>query len=63
MTTLNSFTNEINSVALFAKRINYNLDNGIDVLMQLWIADCKKTNEFLDSQKEAVVKTIKNIIN
>jgi len=36
---LEQYETQIQEIALFAKRINYNIENGIDELMKLWLQD------------------------
>ena len=63
MTNLTNYTEQLEPVALFAKRINYNIDNGVEKLMQLWIADCKQTWNFIDDNKTEIIRQVKNQLN
>jgi hypothetical protein len=51
----------LNSIVLFAKRINYDLDNGsVDELAKLWYEDLQKLYKAIDDNKEEFIKTLKN---
>ena len=57
---LNRYKSEINSIALFAKRINYNLNEDITELVRLWINDTKQI--YSDENKEQVLNILKSIL-
>jgi hypothetical protein len=58
MKTLTQYTNEINELVALAKRINYNMENGIEDLMQIWINEGRKFQEFVqDNKKEFIIVT------
>lgn len=57
---LNRYESEIKSIALFAKRINYNLNEDITELVRLWINDTKKI--YSDENKEQVLSILKSIL-
>lgn len=51
----------LNSIVLFAKRINYDLDNNsVDELAKLWYEDLQKLYKAIDDNKEEFIKTLKN---
>ena len=51
----------LNSIVLFAKRINYDLDNGsIDELAKLWYEDLQKLYKAIDDNRDEFIKTLKN---
>ena len=58
MENLTQYTNEINELVALAKRINYNIENGIEGLMQIWINEGRKFQEFVqDNKKEFIIVT------
>ena len=58
MTNLNQYQNEINELVALAKRINYNMENGIEGLMQIWLNEGRKFQEFVeDNKKEFLIVT------
>lgn len=58
MENLTQYTNEINELVALAKRINYNMENGIEGLMQIWINEGRKFQEFVqDNKKEFIIVT------
>lgn len=59
---LQTYKTKINEIALFAKRINYNIDNGIENLMKLWIKDGLKFQQFVEDNKEDFIRTTKQFI-
>ena len=44
---LEMYQDQIQEIAMFAKRINYNIDNGIKELVRLWIIDGQKIMNFV----------------
>lgn len=61
-TQLAQYETQINEIALFAKRINYNIENGIDELMKLWLADGLKFQQFVQDNKADFIRTTKLFI-
>jgi predicted phage-related endonuclease len=57
---IENLSNEIESIVLFAKRINYDMNKGIDELANLWINDCQKTWAILEDNKEETKRIIKS---
>lgn len=58
MENLTQYTKEINELVALAKRINYNMENGIEGLMQIWINEGRKFQEFVqDNKKEFIIVT------
>jgi hypothetical protein len=58
MENLTQYENEINELFALAKRINYNMENGIEGLMQIWINEGRKFQEFVqDNKKEFIIVT------
>lgn len=58
MENLTQYQNEINELVALAKRINYNIENGIEELMQIWINEGRKFQEFVqDNKKEFIIVT------
>ena len=62
-TQLAQYENQIQEIALFAKRINYNIENGIDELMKLWLQDGQKFKNFVEDNKEDFIRTTKQFLN
>jgi hypothetical protein len=60
---LAKYETQINEIASFAKRINYNIDNGIDELLKLWFQDGKNFQEFAKDNKHEVKRAVKNFLN
>ena len=60
---LEQYKEEIKSIALFAKRINYNIENGIDGLMVLWLQDGLKFQNFVEDNKQDFLRTTKQFLN
>ena len=60
---LAQYENQIQEIALFAKRINYNIENGIDELMKLWLQDGQKFQNFVEDNKEDFIRTTKQFLN
>ena len=65
MTTekLLNYKTEISEIVLFAKRINYNIENGIEGLMLLWLQDGLKFQQFVKDNKADFIRTTKTFIN
>lgn len=59
---LAQYETQINEIALFAKRINYNIENGIDELMNLWLTDGLKFQQFVQDNKNDFIRTTKLFI-
>jgi hypothetical protein len=59
---LAQYENQINEIANFAKKINYNIENGIDELMRLWFKDGIKFQNFVDNNKEDFIRTTKQFL-
>lgn len=57
------YETQIQEVAKFAKRINYNIENGIDELMKLWFQDGLKFQNFVKDNKEDFIRTTKQFLN
>ena len=60
---LAQYENQIQEIALFAKRINYNIENGIDELMKLWLQDGQKFQNFVEDNKEDFIRTTQQFLN
>ena len=60
---LAQYENQIQEIELFAKRINYNIENGIDELMKLWLQDGQKFQNFVEDNKEDFIRTTKQFLN
>lgn len=60
---LAQYENQIQEIALFAKRINYNIENGIDELMKLWLQDGQKFKNFVEDNKEDFIRTTQQFLN
>ena len=60
--TLENYTNEINELVALAKRINYNMENGIEGLMQIWINEGRKFQEFVQDNKNEFLIVTKQFI-
>jgi hypothetical protein len=60
-TQIENYSNEIQSMVLFAKRINYDMNKGIDELARLWINDCQKTWSILESNKDEAKRIVKQL--
>ena len=60
---LAQYENQIQEIALFAKRINYNIENGIDELMKLWLQNGQKFQNFVEDNKEDFIRTTKQFLN
>ena len=60
---LSQYENQINEIALFAKRINYNIEDGIDELIKLWLQNSYKSQKFIDDNKEDFIRTTKQFLN
>ena len=59
---IENYTNEIESIVLFAKRINYDISKGIDELTNLWIKDCQKTWLVIEDNKDEAKRKVKILI-
>ena len=63
MTTA-KFSNEINSIALFAKRINFNVETGCMLeLTRLWLADNQKLYNAIEDNKDEAKRIIKTFLH
>lgn len=64
MTTqdLTQYADQIQEMAMFAKRINYNIENGIEGLAKLWIQDGLKFQNFVQDNKADFIRTTKQFI-
>ena len=62
-TQLAQYENQIQEIALFAKRINYNIENGIDELMKLWMQDSLKFRNFIEDNKDDFIRTTQQFLN
>jgi len=60
---LEQYETQIQEIALFAKRINYNIENGIDELMKLLLQDGQKFQNFVKDNKEDFIRTTKQFLN
>jgi len=56
------YADQIQEIAMFAKRINYNIDNGVKELVRLWIVDGQKTMNFIQDNKKEVQTVLKQFI-
>jgi hypothetical protein len=60
---MTKFKEQINQVALFAKRINFDIENGCMLeLMRLWLADNKKMYDAIEDNKDEAKRIIKSLI-
>ena len=59
---LSQYETQIQEIALFAKRINYNIDNGIDELMKLWLQDGLKFQNFVQDNKKEFTTVTKQFL-
>ena len=62
-TELAQYETQINEIAKFAKRIDYNMENGIDDLMKLWLQEGLKFQNFVEDNKEDFIRTTKQFLN
>jgi hypothetical protein len=64
MTTqdLTQYADQIQEMAMFAKRINYNIENGIEGLAKLWIQDGLKFQHFVEDNKADFITTTKKFL-
>ena len=60
---LSEYKIQINEIALFAKRINYNIENGIEELIKLWFKDGIKFQNFVNDNEEDFIRTTKQFLN
>ena len=60
---LEMYQDQIQEIAMFAKRINYNIDNGIKELVRLWIIDGQKIMNFVNDNKKEVQIVLKQFLN
>ena len=60
---LSEYKIQINEIALFAKRINYNIENGIEELIKLWFKDGIKFQNFVNDNEEDFIRTTKKFLN
>jgi hypothetical protein len=56
------YADQIQEIAMFAKRINYNIDNGVKELVRLWIVDGQKTMNFIQDNKKEVQTVLKQFL-
>lgn len=57
---LSGFQNEINSIALFAKRINFDVENGdFSELVRLWLLDGQKFMNAVQDNKDQAISIVK----
>jgi len=61
-TILSNYKSEISEIVLFAKRINYNIENGIEELMLLWLQNGLKFQQFVEDNKADFIRTTKTFI-
>jgi hypothetical protein len=61
-TDLSQYETQIQEIALFAKRINYNIENGIDELMKLWLQDGLKFQNFVQDNKKEFTTVTKQFL-
>lgn len=59
---LKPYETQINEIARFAKRINYDISKGIDDLMKLWLEDGRKFMVFVEDNKEDFVRVQKQFL-
>jgi hypothetical protein len=57
---LNRFSSEIQSIALFAKRINFDLNSDISELVRLYINETKVL--YQEENKEQIILILKSLI-
>jgi hypothetical protein len=58
---MKNFQTEIQSMVLFAKRINFDMNRGIKELSDLWIRDCQKTWAIIEDNKDEAKRIIKSL--
>lgn len=56
------YNSEIMEIAMFAKRINYNIENGIEELTRLWLQDGLKFQMFVEDNKQEFMCVTKQFI-
>jgi hypothetical protein len=61
-TELEQYKTQINEIAKFSKRINYNIENGIDELIKLWFQDGKKFQDFVKNNEQDFIRTTKQFL-
>jgi hypothetical protein len=59
---LTQYADQIQEMAMFAKRINYNIENGIEGLAKLWIQDGLKFQHFVQDNKADFIRTTKQFL-
>jgi len=57
------YETQIKEIASFAKRINYNIEKGIDELIKLWLQDGLKFQNFVEDNKDDFIRTTKQFLN
>lgn len=60
---LKKYQSEIKQIGLFAKRINFNIENGCMLeLTRLWLADNKIIYHSIEDNKDEAKRIIKSLI-
>lgn len=60
---VSNFTTEINQIALFAKRISFNIETGcIMELTRLWLDDNKKFYNAIEDNRDQANRVIKTFL-
>lgn len=53
------YQNQITEIVAFAKRTNYNIDNGVDELVRLWLNDSLRVHNILMENKSETIRMVK----
>lgn len=53
------YQDQITEIVVFAKRTNYNIDNGVDELVRLWLNDSLRVHNILMENKSETIRMIK----
>lgn len=57
------YQNQITEIVAFAKRTNYNIDNGVDELVRLWLNDSLRVHNILMENKSETIRMVKSYLN
>lgn len=53
------YQDQITEIVVFAKRTNYNIDNGVDELVRLWLNDSLRVHNILMENKSETIRMVK----
>lgn len=59
---LSQYSDQITEIALFAKRINFDLNGDMKELVRLWLNDSKKFYELVQDNKDDVNRLMKKLV-